>query len=235
MKKGVIYYTDNKLGDPIFSTVQNYIKQANLPIVSASLSPIDFGQNLRLNLEPCLITMIKQIVAALEASNADVVFFCEHDVLYPASHFEFEPERDDIYYYNDNIWRWKYPEDLAITYDRLICLSTLCVNRKFALSHYKVRLKKIKELGLELSKGREPLWARQWGYEPGTKKTKRGGFSDDDFQTWTAKEPVIDIRHRKTFSPTKVTLDSFKHQPVNFRETTIDKIPGWDLKAIFNL
>ena len=235
MKKGVIYYTDNRLGDPIFSTVQEYIKKSNLPIVSASLKPIDFGQNLSLNLDPCFITMIKQIVAALEASDAEVVFFCEHDVLYPTSHFEFEPAKDDIYYYNDNIWRWKYGDKEAITYDRLICLSTLCVNRKFALSHYKARLKKIEELDLKSKKGREPLWARLWGYEPGTKKTKRGGFSDDDFETWTSKDPIIDIRHDKTFSPTKVTLDSFKHAPKNFQQTSLDKLPGWNLKQLFNL
>ena len=233
MRKGIIYYTDNKLGEPIFSIAQKLILSANLPIISTSLKPIAFGQNLSLNLEPCFITMIKQITAALEASDADAVFFCEHDVLYPKSHFEFEPQKDDIYYYNDNIWRWKYPEDLAITYDRLICLSGLCVNRKFALSHYKSRLKKIKELGLESVKGREPLWARKWGYEPGTKKTKRGGFSDDNFETWSSKSPLIDIRHGKTFSPTKVTLDSFKHAPKNFTQTTIDQIPGWNLKELF--
>lgn len=233
--KGIIYYTDNRLGEPIFSTVQSYIKNSNLPIVSISLAPIDFGHNLSLNLDPCFITMIKQITAGLEASDADVIFFCEHDVLYPKSHFEFEPTRDDIYYYNDNIWRWKYSDKTAITYDRLICLSGLCVNRKLALTHYRARLKRIKELGLQSVKGHEPLWARKWGYEPGTKKTKRGGFSDDDFEVWTSREPIIDIRHGKTFSPPKVTLDSFKHSPVNFQQITIDKIPGWDLKQIFHL
>lgn len=235
MTKGVIYYTDNRLGEPIFSTIQSYIKKSNLPIISVSLKPIDFGHNLSLNLEPCYITMIKQITAGLEASDADAVFFCEHDVLYPTSHFEFEPKKDDIYYYNDNIWRWNYPENLAITYDRLISLSGLCVNRKLALAQYKARLKRINDLELTSIKSREPLWARRWGYEPGTKKTKRGGFSDDEFETWTSKEPIIDIRHKKTFSPKKVTLDSFKHAPVNFQEITLDKIPSWDLKQIFDL
>lgn len=233
MTKGIIYYTDNRLSNPILSTVQQFIAKSGLPIISASLKPVNFGRNITLDLKPGIITMIKQITLALEASNSDFVFFCEHDVLYPPSHFEFEPVRDDIFYYNNNIWRWKYPEDYAITYERLICLSGLCVNRKFALNHYKARLKKIYELNLETAKGREPLWARRWGYEPGTKKTKRGGFSDDDFEVWTSKEPIIDIRHNKTFSPPKVTLDSFNHPPVNFTQTTLDKIPGWDLKELF--
>lgn len=235
MKKGIIYYTDNRLADPIFSTVQNQILKSGLPIVSVSLKPINFGRNIVLNLSPEYLTMINQITKSLEESDADYVFFCEHDVLYPASHFDFTPKRDDIFYYNANIWRWKYPENLAITYDRLISLSSLCVNRKFALDHYKRRLEKIHGLKLEGDKSHEPLWARRWGYEPGTKKIKRGGFNDDDFETWTSKDPIIDIRHGKTFSQSKVTLDSFKHQPVNWQETTLDKIPGWDLKTLFNL
>lgn len=228
MSKGIIYYTDNRLGEPIFPAVQKQILAARLPVISVSLKPIDFGENIVLNLTPSYLTMIKQIAAALNASRADYVFFCEHDVLYPASHFEFTPIKDDIFYYNANIWRWKYPDNLAITYDRLISLSSLCVNRKFALDHYRKRLKKIKDLKLEGDKRHEPAWARKWGYEPGTKKIKRGGFSDDDFETWNSRDPVIDIRHGKTFSQTKVTLDSFIHPPQNFRQTSLDKISGWD-------
>ena len=235
MSKGIIYYTDNRLSEPIFSTVQELILKSNLPTVSVSLKPINFGKNIVLDLKPSYITMIKQITTALENSESDVVFFCEHDVLYPASHFEFTPARDDIYYYNSNVWRWRYPEDSLITYDRLISLSCLCVNRKLVLEQYKKRLKKIEELGYEISTSHEPLWARKWGYEPGTKKIKRGGFSDDDFETWSSREPLIDIRHGKTFSQSKVTLDSFTHKPDNWQETTLDKIPGWDLRKIFNL
>lgn len=235
MSKGIIYYTDNRLGEPIFSLVQKLISKSKMPIVSVSLQPIDFGKNIVLNLSPGYITMLKQITHALENSNSDHIFFCEHDVLYPSTHFDFTPPGDDIFYYNANVWRWKYPDNFAMNYDRLISLSGLCVNRKFALNHYKKRLKKIKDLMLETDKRREPMWARRWGYEPGTKKIKRGGFSDDDFETWKSKDPIIDIRHGKTFSQSKVTLDSFIHPPENFRQTSLDKIPGWNLKELFSL
>lgn len=233
--KGIIYYTDNRLGEPIFSLVQKFISKANLPIVSVSLKPIDFGRNFVLNLSPGFITMTMQITKALEEQNTDYVFFCEHDVLYPLSHFDFTPKSDDIFYYNANIWRWKYPDNLVVTYDRLISLSSLCVNRKFALDHYKRRLAKIKEMGWENDTRREPLWARLWGYEPGTKRTGRGGFSDDTFETWKSSEPIIDIRHGRTFSQSKVTLDSFIHKPENFQQVTLDKIQGWNLIELFNL
>lgn len=234
MTKGIIYYTDNRLGEPLFSVCQKQILKSGLPIISVSLKPIDFGKNFVLDLQPGFITMLRQIEKALEESEADYVFFCEHDCLYPTSHFDFTPPKDNIFYYNANVWRWKYMDNLAISYDRLISLSSLCVNRKFALEHYNRRLKKIKDLKLEADKRREPQWARRWGYEPGTKKIKRGGFSDDDFETWRSKEPIIDIRHGRTFSQSKVTLDSFVHLPTNWRETTLDKISGWNFRELFN-
>jgi hypothetical protein len=179
--------------------------------------------------------MILQITKALEKSKTKHVFFCEHDVLYPLSHFDFTPKSDDIYYYNSNVWRWHYPHNYLISYERLISLSGLCVNRKLALAQYKKRLNAIYEMGLDKDTSREPLWARRWGYEPGTKKTRRGGFSNDDFETWSSEYPIIDIRHGRTFSPPKVTLDSFKHAPQKWQEATIRDIKGWDLKNLFNL
>jgi len=235
VKKGIIYYTDNRLGEPIFSMVQKQILKAGLPVTSVSLAPINFGENIVLDLSPGYLTMIKQIATALKASDCTHVFFCEHDVLYPATHFDFIPPRDDIFYYNAHVWRWRYPDNLAITYDRLISLSALCVNRKFAFEYYRKRLNKIKGMKYYRDTAREPLWARRWGYEPGTKKIKRGGFSDDDFETWRSKYPIIDIRHGKTFSQSKVTLDSFIHKPSNWQETRLEKIPGWNLKLLFNL
>lgn len=232
MTRGIIYYTDNRLAEPIFSAVQKQLQQAGLPIVSVSLKPIDFGINISLDLSPGYITMLTQITAALEAATTDIVFFCEHDVLYPLNHFDFTPEKDTVFYYNTNVWRWKYPENVVITYDRLISLSGLCVNRRFALDHYKRRLAKIKELQLGSDKRREPEWARKWGYEPGTKKRKRGGFSDDDFETWHSPDPIIDIRHGRTFTQSKVTLDSFVHQPVNWQESTLDKLAGWNFREL---
>lgn len=236
MTKGIIYYTDNRLPEKIYSIVQKHILMAKLPIVSISLKPINFGKNFVLPLTPNIVTMVKQIIKGLEESKADYVFFCEHDVLYPPSHFKFTPPRNDVFYYNANVWRWKYPKNLAIAYNRLICLSGLCVNREFTLAHYKKRLARIEEMHWDLDTVRhEPEWARKWGYEPGTKKIKRGGFSDDDFETWESEYPIIDIRHSRTFSPPKVTLDSFRHQPTGWREISLDKIEGWNLKKLFNL
>lgn len=180
---------------------------AELPITASYLQPHE---------ERCYPQMVKQILSCLERSTEDYVFFCEHDVIYPKSHFDFTPPRDDIFYYNSYVWRWDYPKERYITYDRLISLSGMCVNRLFALDHYQKRLAFIQAKGYKNTLG-EPDWVRKMGYEPGTKKIKRGGFSDDDFETWQSIEPIIDIRHGKTFSPRKVELKDFKHPPKNWQ------------------
>lgn len=162
-------------------------------------------------------------MTALEASTVDIIFFCEHDVLYHKSHFDFTPS--DTYCYNTNVWRWEYPKDRAITYDNLISLSGLCVKRDLAIEHYKKRIERVEKDG----------WQLKYGFEPGTKRRRRGGITDEICDKWKSKYPNIDIRHKRTFSPPKYHLSSFKHKPFNWRETTLDKIEGWDLKKLFNL
>jgi len=234
--KGCIYYTDNRLRGSIFSLAQKYISASGLPIVSCSLKPIDFGHNIVLEGElRSYPTMALQILTALEASTSKYVFFCEHDILYHPSHFDFTPPTDDLYYYNINNWRWWFKHDKAITYDGLTSLSSLCCNRELAIAHYKYRLRKIKEWGLDKIRSREPRWARKFGYEPGTKKRRNGGITNEDHVKVKSALPNIDIRHPGTFSHPKVALENFKHKPENWREEPIDQIPGWNLKEMFNL
>ena len=233
--KGIIYYTDCELEEPIFSIVQECILDSILPIISVSLNkPIDFGYNLVLKGKRGYPTMVDQIVMALQESNADYVFFCEHDVLYSDTHFKFLPPRDDTYYYNTNNWRWDYPKDRLIRYDGLSSLSQMCCNRELALKHFRLRQAKIAERSEEFT-GREPARARIWGYEPGTKKPRNGGFSDEKSDRWSSYFPNIDIRHKHTFSPPKTSLDKFKHLPTGWTEATIDEITSWDLRGLFNL
>lgn len=230
--KGIIFYTDSRLDEKIASVVRDNVLRSGLPIISVSLKPLNFGRNILAVLEPSYSTMVKQILMGLENLNTEYVFFCEHDVLYHASHFSFTPLRDNIFYYNSNVYRWDFPNDRAVTYDRLLNLSNLCCNRELALSHYKKRLKLLEERGWDKPTMGEPTWLRRMGYEPGTKKIKRGGFWNDDFDTWASAYPNVDIRHRGTFSPPKTHLEDFKWQPTNFREVTLDQIPGWDLKKL---
>lgn len=229
MDKGILYYTHNICDEKIFSAVQKTILKSGLPIVSCSLKPINFGKNIVLDLEPGIVTLTKQIITALETSEKKYVFFCEHDVLYHESHFDFTPTTDDTYYYNTNVWRWDFPKDRLIRYDGLKSLSGMCCNRELALNHYRKKLELIEKNGWD--NGRDPRWARVIGYEPGKEK-RRGGFLDEKKDTWESKYPLIDIRHTGTITKPKVTLDSFKHPPENWKEITFSELKGWNFKEL---
>lgn len=232
MTKGIIYYTDNRLGEPIFSVCQKNILTTGIPIVSCSLKPISFGRNTVLDLVPGPVTMAKQILVALNASDTEWIFFCEHDVLYHSTHFEFTPSHKDVFYYNTNVWRWEYRGDKVITYDNFRSLSGLCVSREKAIEHYEKKIKLILERGWDKVPGRNPRWARSIGYEPG--KSKRiGGFSDDRIEEWRSVYPNIDIRHGGTLTPIKMTLESFVHRPTGWKESVVDSIEGWNVKSLF--
>ena len=237
-KIGGIYYTDNRLNPLLMEACQNQLRSAfdEDKIISVSLKPLNFGKNIVLkNRVRSYPTMATQILMALEASKADYVFYLEHDVLYHPSHFDFTPPTDKLYYYNVNNFRWWFGHSTAITYDGLTSLSSLCCNRELAIKHYKYRLKKIEEWGLDKIRSREPRWARRFGYEPGTKKRRNGGVTNEDHVKVKSAFPNIDIRHPGTFSHPKVNLKNFKHKPINWKEIPIEKIPGWDLEKLFDL
>ncbi len=234
--KGIIYYTDNSISGPIIDECRKTILASGLPIVSCSLKPIDFGNNIVLpNRNRSYPTMVDQIILCLENSKEDYVFFCEHDVLYHKTHFDYTPPTDDVFYYNVNNWRWQFPLDRIISYERLTSLSMLCCNRELVLDHFKRRKEFVGKLNWDVNRAREPRWARLYGYEPGTKKKKRGGFSDDNFVQWRSMYPDVDIRHQRTFTKAKTRLEEFKHAPKEWKERTIDQISGWNLRELFNL
>ena len=119
VSKGVLYYTDNQLDPGIMKACQEQLKQSvnGHRIVSVSLQPLDFGDNITLPLERGMLTMFKQILAGLEALDCDIVYFCEHDVLYHPSHFDFVPPEHDKYYYNRNWWKLRLPDGFCLQHE----------------------------------------------------------------------------------------------------------------------
>jgi hypothetical protein len=235
MGKGIIYYTDNRPRlEYVLPVVQNQILKSGLTVTSVSLRPINFGNNISIKRHPGYVTMLMQIILALENSTSDIVFFCEHDVLYHSSHFDFTPSRNDIYYYNVNNWKWMYPNDIAVTYDGLHSLSMLCCNRELALSHFRYRLPLVEKLGGR-DGNNEPRWGQVIGFEPGTKKINRGGITDEDFEVWRSPYSNIDIRYSKNFTRKnrmENDLDSSRH--TGWKKVTLNEIEGWtDIREMF--
>lgn len=219
---GILYYTDNTLEDEIAPKCREQLNKCleggDFKLVSVSLKPIDFGQNIVLDgLERGKLTMHQQILTGIKALNTDIVFFCEHDVLYHPSHFNFRPMNKDIYYYNMHLWRVRKFDGFAVKYDHK-SLSQMCAYREKLITEYTERVKRIEEKGF--NKG---------GFEPGTRSIRLGGFSDDKSEGWNSEFPNLDIRHDSNLSRSKWRQQDFKSQRScrNWQESKVDKIEGW--------
>jgi len=216
--KGIVFYTDNRLDERIESAVQTQLAVAagNYEIVSVSLAPIDFGRNIVLNKERGTLTLFEQILAGLEASTADVVFFCEHDVLYHPSHFEFVPPRADVFYYNVNVWKVRAEDGHAMRVDDCKQTSGLCAYRTLLLEHYRKRVKLVTKYG----------FSRRMGFEPGTHNRKER-VDDCKAKSWESEGPNIDIRHEYNLTKSRWRKEQFRNQRYTHGWAEADEVPGW--------
>lgn len=215
--KSIIYYTAHQKPVKLAKRIQNQLKSVGLPIVSASLKPMDnMGTNVVVKGKPGTLTYFRQIVAALEASTSEVVFFCEDDVLYHKSHFDFTPPEKNKFYYNHNWWKVG-KGDLAVSWDANQ-VSQLCCYRDHALNYYRGRLQEIESQGFNRS------------YEP-------GGRDKNQYEAWKSEYPNIDIRGDWNMTKSKWSPEDFRDKSTakNFETTTLDHIEGWpDLSAILS-
>lgn len=213
-RKGIIYYTDNKLTLKIARPVQKQLKRIGLPIVSASLKPMTFGdKNVVIDEPRGYRAYFKQIIAALETLHTEFVFFAEHDVLYHPSHFDFTPPDKDTFYYNHNVWRWKYPTELAVTWDANQ-VAELCCSRELALEWYRKKF-------AEYEADPEHFDRR---FEPGGRT---------DYKVWRSAQPNIDIRHGDNLTKSKWSIKDFRDKStcINWQE---GQCPEWAKEQLIN-
>ena len=235
--KGIIYYTDNQLNLKIAHRCKKQIKSIGLPIVSCSLKPMtDMGKNIHLKLQRGYLTYFKQILTALEASEADITFFTEHDVLYHPSHFQFTPAKKDVYYYNTNFWRLRASDGYAVSYDTAQ-VNMICAYRKLLVQHYREVVKRCEEyLGVGENAGPERFFSsfvRKMGFEPGTHNRKER-VDMYGYEKWQSEYPNIDIRHDNNLTASRWSKKQFRDQKncQGWKETTGSEIKGWDSSII---
>ena len=223
--KGIIFYTDNQLKLSIAHRVQDQLKKTGLPIVSSSLKPMTFGKNICLGLKRGYLTMFKQILAALEVSESKYVFFCEHDVLYHPSHFEFTPPTNDKFYYNENVWKFDANTGQAVHYD---CkqVSGICVNRELAIGHYKKRIEILEGLVNKLNEEDFNRYIRSQGFEPGT-HNREERVDNIQAESWFSPFPNLDIRHSNNLTASRWSKDKFRNQSNCKNWIESDEIPFW--------
>lgn len=228
--KAIIYYTCNTHKEEIDNACRVQLSKVGLPIVSVSLNKsIDFGdERIVMEGERSPLTMHKQIVAGLTKCTADYVFLAESDVLYPPSHFDFTPKRDDVFYFNVNVWKVRYPDGLAVWTDNLQQLSGMCGSRELLLDFFSKRLEQIEREGFNRH------------YEPGAKQNvyprmKGGKYGQENYMS---SVPLVCIRHDQNLTKSKWTPEEFRDQRYAKGWKQSDIVPGWgkmDQRGIMEL
>lgn len=228
--KGIVYYTSSEGNKDILRVCRNQIKKGmkEKHIVSASLKPLKFGKNIVLNLKPGYLTMAKQILEALVASTSDTIFFCEHDVLYHPSHFDFYPYRNDTIYYNTNVWRVNVEDGHSLYCDDLRQLSGLVAFRETLIKHYEKRIKMLEEANKCLDELSFNRYVRKMGFEPGT-HNRAERVDDLRAESYQSKFPNLDLRHGGNLTPSRWRKDQFRNERFTkgWTEKDVSEIDGW--------
>jgi hypothetical protein len=229
-KKGIIYYTDNILEPTIAEAARAQLKKVSeekgLPIVSASLQPLDFGaQSIHLPLQRGYLAMFRQQLAALEASKADIIFFCEHDVLYHPSHFDFVPLKRNVFYYNVNVWKVRAEDGLSIRVNECVQVSGLCGWREELIKHYRERVEMVETHGYPHGLGFEPGSRNEYALRDGTPATFEHKYARE---YWESELPNVDIRHKTNLTLNRWDQTRFRHRERDCAGwTEAWEVPGW--------
>lgn len=189
-----------------------------MPLVSISQYPMDFGENHIICEERSVLTMFKQIVIGLKELCTDFVFMLEHDVLYHPSHFDFTPPKNDIYYFNTNVWSLETKTGKAIHYDGMRKTSGLVANRELLLQHYIKKIERVKKEG---------RFSHRLGYEPG-KSIDRGGVDNYDRDDFESDIPNVDIKNGMTLTKLRMNLNQYScKKTIQDSWITTTEIPYW--------
>jgi glycosyltransferase involved in cell wall biosynthesis len=112
MDKTIIYYTGNREDEAFENKIRDNILRVkgNLPIISVSQKPMDFGTNICVgDVGQSYLNAFRQLLIGCEAATTHFVVMAESDCLYPKTgYFDFTPTDPNIIYSYSNTWiMWK--------------------------------------------------------------------------------------------------------------------------------
>lgn len=101
----ILFYTANLITEFFAKNIQEHLLQSsegNIPIISISQKPLDFGTNICVgDIGLSVYNIYKQIFIGAKEAKTKYVACCEDDTLYTPEHFNYIPP-DDTFCYNEN-------------------------------------------------------------------------------------------------------------------------------------
>lgn len=183
----IIFYTNHRVNDSIFSTclsrVSTISRLDNAELIVVSWKPVAVENNIILrNLKSCHMSLYTQILAGLQRCKYNKIFLVEHDVLYPRDHFKIEATPGK-YTYNSNVYH--LTKEGFFKAASCNFLSTLITDKETLLKGINEKIDEIKTIG-------RVSWA-EFG-------------NPDIFVTVHGENPVVDIRHGNNFTAHRSSL-----------------------------
>ena len=181
MNATIIYYSSNREKPDFEKRVQETIlKNSDLPIISVTQKPMDFGHNICVgDVGVSGFNMFRQVQIALKEATTKFVISAESDCAYPPEYFTFEPERDDIPYRETNLYVIPDARDYFF-YKKEGATHAQIVGRKFYLQR------------LEALFGDAPAWAPEEKNFPKERTGKNDIF--DKIAYFRTAQPVFQIK-----------------------------------------
>jgi len=103
----VIYYTSNTELPAFEEKIRQALMEAkgDLPLISVSQKPIDFGQNICVgDVGPSSQNAYRQLLIGVEAATTEFVCTAESDFLYDPAYFQFQPKNNTTFYLAKPCW-----------------------------------------------------------------------------------------------------------------------------------
>lgn len=163
----VIYYTSNKEKEIFEGKIRKSLLETigNLPLISVSQKPIDFGENICVgDVGTSDHNIYRQMQMAVLKAKTKFVCTAEADCLYPPKgYFDFSPPDEEAAYHYTNVWiMYKgYPVFRKKAYS----LCALFVNREYLLTRLHRVLNKRPQWS---TKKPHPLFHKYQGWTPFT-------------------------------------------------------------------
>jgi hypothetical protein len=110
----VIYLTASLIPESFAAYQRKVLMEAigDVPLISVSRIPLDFGINIIDDGEKCTSNIYKQMLRAAKIATTKYVIVAEDDTLYCKNHFTFFRPKDDAFGYNRNrasLFTWGEP------------------------------------------------------------------------------------------------------------------------------
>jgi len=192
----IVYYTANVIDDYFAANTRKQLLKAigDLPLITVSKKPIDFGQNIVVNTPRSHVSIYRDALTGVKAATTKYVAMAEDDVLYSPEHFKRRPNPGK-FAYNLCTWAiftWQDPPMFTTKASGRINLNSLICERELFIEAMEERFAKFPDD----SKINTNVWAEPGKYEgPG-----HLGVTEREKEIFYANPPNIVFSHQTELS-----------------------------------